>query len=225
MDNLVIRQETALQITKASSKIATAEQLADLRAAKLVDGKNAYPRYKDGSDDARLSWLNRQFFGLALIAHMSIDPVTIRVDITTLDDAIMSDPNLRDLTLIEMQEAFNNGIFKNYGDYYGLTAVSMLGFLKGFLRSEKKVSASAIFHKRREKAEQEANTRFFRELYEAEKAGKIELPDFSHMRINTTKKHTISPEESAAHRETVRRQAENILKQHSSNDTKETPQQ
>ena len=225
MEQIAIRQETALQIISSGKQIATPLQLADLRAAKLTDGRHAYPRYKDGSDEQRLSWLNKQFFGLALITHMTIDPATIKVDITTLDENIMSDPLLNDLTLVEMQDAFRNGVFKEYGEYYGLTAVSLHGFLKGFLRSEKKAGASAIFHRRRAKAEQEANERFYKELYEAQKAGKIELPDFSQHRINGPQaKKTITPEESAAHREKVRRQAEQILKQ-AKNETKEESQQ
>lgn len=226
MDDLTIRQETALQISKASSKIATAEQLADLRAAKLADGRNAFPRYREGGDNERLSWLNKQYFGLSLISHIGIDPVTIKVDITTLDDEIMSDSYLRELTLVEMQEAFRKGLNGEYGEYFGLSSVSLLKFLKGFLRSEKKAAASAIFHKRMAKAEQEANERFYKKLYEAQKAGKIELPDFSHMRINGQQaKKVYTSEESAAHRERVRQQAEAILKQanQGSNGTKEEP--
>lgn len=184
MDDLAIRQETALQIISSGKQIATAMQLADLRSATLPDGRHAYPRYREGSGAQRLSWLNKQIFGLAMIAHVNIDPATIKVDITTLDENIMANSYLNDLTLVEMQEAFRNGIFREYGEYYGLTSVSLYGFLKGFLRSEKKAAASAIYHKRREKEEQEADAKFFRELYEAQKAGKIELPDFSQMRIN-----------------------------------------
>lgn len=213
MNDLAIRQETALQISKASSKIATAEQLADLRAAKLADGRNAYPRYREGGDVERYSWLNKQFFGLALIAHVTIDPVTIKVDVDTLDSEIMQDPYLRELTLVEMQEAFRKGLNGEYGEYFGLSSVSLLKFLKGFLRSEKKAAASSIFHKRRDKEEREANERFYRGLYEAQKAGKIVIPDFSHMRINgKQEKKTYTAEESAAHREKVRQQAEEILR-------------
>ena len=224
MNDLAIRQETALQISKASSKIATAEQLADVRAAKLADGRNAYPRYKEGGDAERYSWLNKQFFGLALIAHITIDPVTIKVDVDTLDSEVMQDSYLRELTLVEMQEAFRKGLNGEYGEYFGLSSVSLLKFLKGFIRSEKKAAAAAIFHRRRAKAEQEANERFYKELYEAQKAGKIELPDFSHMRINGQQaKKVYTSEESAAHRERVRQQAEAILKQakQGSNGTKE----
>ncbi len=221
MEQIAIRQETALQIVSSGKQIATPLQLADLRAAKLADGRNAYPRYKDGSDAQRLSWLNKQFFGLALITHVTIDPATIKIDIITLDEDIMADSRLNDLTLVEMQEAFRNGVFKEYGEYYGLTAVSLHGFLNGFIRSEKKAAALAIFHKRRVKAEQDANERFFKELYAAQQAGKIELPDFTQHRINGPQaKKVYTSEESAAHREKVRRQAEQILKQ-TNNETKE----
>ena len=214
MNDLVTRQQTALQIASSSNKIATAEQLADLRASTLEDGRHAFPRYKELQDDMRLSWLNHQFFGLALIAHMNIDPVTIKVDISTLDGQVMADSLLCDLTLVEMQEAFMRGLNGDYGDYYGLSSVSLMKFLKGFLRSEKKASATAIFHRRREHAEREANSRFFRELYAAEKDGKVRIPDFSEKRINGPQaKKTYTDEESAAHREKIRQQADAIRRQ------------
>lgn len=184
MEDLATRQETAMQIISSGGDIATAEDLARLRLATDGNGARLYPRYRDGRDDQRLSWLNRQFFGLALIAHQTVDPVTIKVDLFTLDREIMDHSVLRELTLVEMQEAFRRGIFKEYGDYYGLTAVSLVGFLKGFVRSEKKVAASSIIYKLEARKEQEDRSRFFRELYRAEKEGKVEVPDFSANRIN-----------------------------------------
>lgn len=213
MEDLAIRQQTALQIASSSNKIATAEQLADLRASTMENGMHVYPRYKELQEDVRLSWLNHQFFGLALIAHVNIDPVTIRVDISTMDADIMSDPILKDLTLVEMQEAFKKGLNSEYGEYYGLSSVSLMKFLKGFLRSEKKASATAIFHRRRERAEREANSRFFKEMHEAQSAGKIVLPDFSENKVNgPQKKRIFTDEESVAHREKVRLQAEEIYR-------------
>jgi len=173
-----------MQIISSGDDIATADDLARVRLATDKDGMRIYPRYKDGRDEQRLSWLNKQFFGLALIAHQGVDPATIKVDLFTLDREIMEHSVLRELTLVEMQEAFRRGIFREYGDYYGLTAVSLAGFLKGFVRSEKKVAASSIIYRLEARKEQEARSRFFRELYQAEKEGKVEVPDFSAKRIN-----------------------------------------
>lgn len=203
-----------MQIISSGGNIATADDLARLRLATDDAGVRIYPRYKDGRDEQRLSWLNKQFFGLSLIAHQTVDPTTIKVDLFTLDREIMDHSVLRELTLVEMQEAFRRGIFKEYGEYYGLTAVSLIGFLKGFVRSDKKVAASSIIYKLEAKKEQEANARFFRELYAAEKEGKVEVPDFSANRINGPQaKKTYTDEELAAHREKIRQQAEMIRRQ------------
>lgn len=170
------QQETALQIIKAGSNIGTAERLAEARTARDENGKLVYRRYGNGILEHRLSWLGSQFLGLAAIAHISVDSLAIKLDVVNLDNEIMDNPELRELTLIEMQEAFRKGVMKEYGDYFGLSSVSLLGFLKGFLKSEKKQAASAIIYRRRKQLEQEANERFLLELHRAEKEGKITLP-------------------------------------------------
>lgn len=210
-----------MQIIRAGSNIATAQQLADYRLATDAEGRRINPRYKDGSDAARLSWLGDQFHGLALIAHFGVDKDAIKLDVLNLDKEIMENTVLRELTLVEMQEAFRKGVMKEYGDYFGITSVSMLGFLKGFLKSDKKQTAASIINRHNAKLEQERDAKFFRALYDAEKEGKIKIPDFSGMRVNGPKKK-YSTNESAAHRETIRRQAEQILKQ-SNNGTEEEP--
>lgn len=214
MKELTIQQQTAMQIANSGNKISTPEQLAELRLARLDNGNFAYPRYKDGSDTQRLSWLNRQLLGLALIAHQTVDPTSIKIDLLTLDNGIMENTNLRELTLPEIQEAFRKGVNREYGDYYGLTSPSLFGFLTGFLKSEKKQAATAIIHHREIKEQQEKDARFFRELYEAKQKGLIDLPDF-HGALDDAgpaRKKTYSAEELAAHRERVRQQAEEILK-------------
>lgn len=214
MGALTQYREAALQISKAGSEIATAEQLANFRAAVDAEGNRLHARYADGGNRDRLDWLAKQFFGLSALTHTNLTAESVSIDISALDERIMNDSILRDLTLAEMQEAFKNGVFKEYGDYFGLTAVSMYGFLKGFIRSEKKAVATAIFHRRHEQAERDAQSRFFRELYEAEKDGKVKLPDFSANRINRQQaKKTYTDEELAAHREKVRRQAAEIRRQ------------
>lgn len=228
MDSLTVNQQTALQIANSGNQIATAEQLAKMRLAVDANGKHLYPHYREYAQVDRLSWLGDQFFGLAILTHTTATFEIVSIDSVALDNEIMDNPLLSDLTLMEMQEAFKKGIGKEYGEYYGITYSSMLGFLRGYIKSEKKMRAVQIVNEQRKKERQEADARFFRELYEAQKAGKIELPDFSHMRINgKQEKRTITPEESAAHRARVRQQAEEILKQSKqrSDDTKEEPQE
>lgn len=213
MESLTTYQQTAIQIASSGSKIATARQLADLRLAKTADGRNAYPRYKDFDMKSRLSWIGDQFFGLAVLLHVSISVDTVSVDSVALDSEIMEDKVLRDLTLVEMQEAFRKGVNREYGEYYGLTSVSMFGFLKGFLKSEKKREAVALVCRQNEIDEREANARLFREMH-----GHIDVPEFTSFKFREkSEKKTYTPEESAAHREKIRRQAEEIRKQYKAN--------
>lgn len=209
--SLTVHQQTAMQIASSGDRISTAQRLVEFRLAKGPDGRNANARYKDGSDAQRISWLGDQFFGLSILAHVSVDVSSVKIDCLALDHEIMEDGTLRELTLAEIQEAFRKGINKEYGDYFGITSISMLGFLKGFLKSEKKQSATAIIYRHNLRLEQEANSRLIRELHAAETSGKVSLPDFSEKRVNAPQtKRIYSDEELAAHREKIRQQAEEI---------------
>ena len=177
MESLTTYQQTALQIASSGSKMATAQQLAELRLARNADGTRMFPRYGECDMKSRISWLGDQFFGLGALLHVSVSHDSVGVDCVALDNEIMDNGIMRELTLVEMQEAFRKGINREYGDYYGLSSVSMLGFLKGFVRSEKKQAASAIVYKRIEQEEREKDSLFFRRLYEAKKAGIVDLPD------------------------------------------------
>ena len=59
------------------------------------------------------------------------------------------------MTLVEMQEAFRKGAGKEYGDYFGITYASMLGFLRGYLKSEKKIRATQIVSKHLQEKQKE----------------------------------------------------------------------
>jgi len=184
MESLTTNQQTALQIANSGKKIATPQQLAELRLAKDASGNNLYPRYRSMPQMSRLAWLGDQFFGLAILTHTTATFETVSVDSVALDDEIMEDRLLSDLTLVEMQEAFKKGIAKAYGDYFGLSYVSLLGFLRGFLKSEKKVAAANIVYQRMKQEEKAKDALFFKTLYEAQKEGKITIPDFSGMNLN-----------------------------------------
>lgn len=224
MDSLTTNQQTALQIASSGNRIATPQQLAEVRLAVDANGKHIYPHYCELEQIVRVSWLGDQFFGLAILTHTSATSEMVSLDAVALDNEIMDNPILRDMTLVEMQEAFRKGAGKEYGDYFGITYASMLGFLRGYLKSEKKIRAAQIVNKRLAEAQRNANSMFFQELKEASEQGKIELPDFSKMRVNRRVKKTYTPEESAAHREKVRRQADEIMKQLKQNGTQEEPQ-
>lgn len=214
MESLTPYQQTAVQITRASNKIATPQQLADYRLARRPDGSPMYPRYKDMDDMRRISWLGDQFFGLGALTHFQLTAALVAVDATVLDGKIMENSVLREMTLAEMQEAFNNGVFKEYGDYYGISSVTLLGFLKGFARSEKKVMASNLIRIAKDRDEREANARFFRELHNAKLEGRISVTDLSDKRINgKQEKKLYTDAELSAHREKIRQQAAEIRRQ------------
>ena len=214
MESLTPYQQTAVQITRASNKIATPQQLADYRLARRPDGSPMYPRYKDMDDMRRISWLGDQFFGLGALTHFQLTAALVAVDATVLDGKIMENSVLREMTLAEMQEAFNNGVFKEYGEYYGISSVTLFGFLKGFARSEKKVMASNLIRIAENRDERDANARFFRELHNAKLEGRISVTDLSDKRINgKQEKKFYTDAELSAHREKIRQQAAEIRRQ------------
>ena len=155
MDSLTTNQQTALQIANSGNRIATARSLAEVRLALDEKGKHLYPRYGELENVARVSWLGDQFFGLAILTHTSTTSEMVSLDSIALDNEIMDNPILREMTLVEMQEAFRKGAGKEYGDYFGITYASMLGFLRGYLKSEKKIRATHIVSKHLQEKQKE----------------------------------------------------------------------
>ena len=178
MDEIAVRQQTAMEIISAANKIDTPEKLAALRLDTSV------PHYRNVSPAERVAWLGTQIFGLSLLSHIRVDGDTVRIDAIMLDTEIMEDNILNDLTFVEMQEAFRKGVNGEYGEYFGITSISLLSFLRGFLKSDKKQKAATIIYKKREQERKAKDERFFKALCQAQKEGKIDLPDFSHFRVN-----------------------------------------
>ena len=164
-----IKREAGLMV-RTNSRIGSAEMLA----AHLLS-PNAR-RYRQGEDDRRKQWLFRQIGACYFIAHQkqpAWDLMTIDTDM--LDASMMDDPVVSNLTSVEIQEAFRAGVTGLYGEFYGITPKSLLGFLKSYIASEKKVEAHRLSSMRREKEDREANERLWAEI-QAQKANGMFVP-------------------------------------------------
>lgn len=211
-------QQMALSFLQTSNSIATAQQLAEYRMAtvKTEDGKvvPAHPRYGQLKPGPRINWLKDQLLILNYLRHIkTATPLDILIDAQAADNAIMDSGEYRNLTQVEMQEAFNRGINGEYGEFFGITASTLTGFLKGYMKSQKWQSAKAIIYSREK---EETITKEQKLEYEM-KAHGLKLPFWP----STREKKKVSAEESKAHREKIEKQREEILKAQTKNyDTK-----
>ena len=108
-------------------------------------------------------------------------------------------------------------VFGLFGDYYGLSAPSLYGFVNGYLDSAKKVEASKIIRRtrieeleERNRAEREAEQRKIREEIEQAKRDGTFVPTGNAWFQPKKVKDAI---DSSEHREKIRRQAEEIMNQ------------
>lgn len=189
-----------MQIFQTSSDISTPEKLA------LVISNPAIAKYRDIPADIRKNWIGTQIYALCLILHYQApSAVDVEVDAAFADQMIMDDSGLCALTQVEMQEAFRRGIAKEYGEFYGVTASSLVGFLKGFKKSAKRQEALGLLYKQEQKRIESEKEKENRLLYEL-KAHGLQLPFWG-----STKKK-VTPEESEEHRKKIQQQREEILK-------------
>ena len=193
--------------------IATAQALAEIRL-----DERRYPHYKNISVRDRLAWLANQVKYLASVARIrDFESRESILTATALDEMIRTDSDMMELTLPELADAFKNGVFGKYGEFYGLSAPNLFGFIDKFLSSEKKKEAAAIVLKSREQSyaekkaaeKAEMQRRIREEIEEAKRRG-----DFVPTGKVWFKPQTVDGAiDSSAHREKVRRQAQEILSQ------------
>ena len=151
----VIRNQQALvtQFFQTSSDVSTPEKLA------AVIEDTSVARYKDLPENIRKDWITSQIFTLCYILHyQQPNPLDVKVDAAFADQMIMDDEGASALKQVEMQEAFRRGIAKEYGDFYGITAQSLIQFLKGYRASSKRLQALSILYdkdQKRQATEQE----------------------------------------------------------------------
>jgi len=164
-----IKREAGLMV-QTNNKVGTVEKLA----AHLLS-PNAR-RYRHGEEDRRKRWLFRQIGACYFIAHQkqpAWDAMTIDTDM--LDASMMDDPVISNLTSVEIQDAFRAGVTGVYGEFYGVSPKSLLGFLKSYVASEKKIEAHRMITQRQMQEDKAANERLWAEI-QAQKAKGMFVP-------------------------------------------------
>ena len=149
-----MEQDKAIQLTNNNVQLPSipdAKSLAALRLDKSV------PHYKDLPRDKRTAWLKTQIMTLNMIRHQIVEGWQVEFDAQTLDEFLMDDIYARDYTFPEIKDAFKRGLMGDYGDYYGLTAESLYGFIRGYFMSEKKRKATDIVRESLRKSEASKN--------------------------------------------------------------------
>ena len=162
-------QQTALQILRTSSSIDTPEKLAALIKDERVQ------RYCQLDNDTRLDWICDQINALNYMTHSAriTSEVDLLVEASMTDRAIMDDERVRWLTQVEMQEAFRRGITKEYGDFFGITAGTIVQFLRGFMDGEKRQRAKALIREEEMRKEKEGQDRLWAEIERMKAEGKF----------------------------------------------------
>lgn len=198
-------QKTALAILQTSNSIASPEQLA----AVISDPR--IPKYHQLNEEERIRWLAEQINALYYMTHSSFNPneVDLFIELSLINQTIMEDEEIRSLTLIEMEVAFKKGIMKEYGEYFGITPVSLVGFLKGFKKSPKRQRAITILLEKERQRIEEEKKRENRMLYEPRVKNLI-IPFWKSKRGS----HKITEEESSAHRKKINEQREEIMREY-----------
>ena len=166
---MVIRQEAG-KIVRTNSKIGTPELLADHLLSPSAR------RYRQGEEGKRKEWLYQQMGACYFLNHQKLpswDTMTIDTDV--LDASMIDDPVIANLTSVEIQDAFRAGVTGVYGEFYGISPKSLLGFLKTYIASDKKVEAHRMITMRQEKDDKEANERLWAEI-QAQKAKGMFVP-------------------------------------------------
>ena len=162
-------QQTALQILRTSSSIDTPEKLA------AVIKNEGVRRYCQLDELERRGWLCDQINALNYMTHAAriTSEVDLVVEASMIDQAVMDDDRVKWLTQVEMQEAFRRGITKEYGDFFGVTAGTILMFLRGFMDGEKRKRAKAIIREEEMRKEKEGQDRLWAEIERMKAEGKF----------------------------------------------------
>lgn len=114
--------------TNNSAVIVSVQSLRDIR--------KVAPRYKDTPAENRRKWLVNKIAYCNAINHTRQDAEVLQVDAAALDEAMMHDKDIADLTAPEIEFAFYHGTMGEYGEYYGLTPRTFMGFLREFFKTD-----------------------------------------------------------------------------------------
>ena len=210
---MATNNQLQLQTSNNLPTIDTPQALAEIRM-----NESMYPHFNKVQRPARQEWLANQIKYLASITRIKdFDAREALLMATALEDMMAQDAGMSSLTFPEIADAFKNGVFGIYGEFFGLNAPNLYGFLDSFLRSEKKKDATAlvlkskeqIYEEKRAAEKEEMQRRIRAEIEEAKRRGEF-IPTG---KIWFTPKKVENPKENdRAHREMVRQQAKEILK-------------
>ena len=122
-----MEQQLSIQ-TSNNAVIVSAQSLRDIR-------RNS-PRYKDTAPEVRLRWLINKIAYCNMLNHTRQDSEVLKVDAAALDAAMMQDRAIADLTAPEISFAMYHGVMGEYGEYYGLTPRTFMGFFREFFKTD-----------------------------------------------------------------------------------------
>ena len=137
---------TVLTNSSGAVTVSSAESIAAVR----LDRKR-FPIYRDIPGRERQMWLAKQLLQLASISRTkeyTADEATVAA--VALDERVADSKELSTLTIPEMEYAFRSGVFGAYGEYYGLSAVSLYGFLNSYFKSERKAESTRLVREAKE---------------------------------------------------------------------------
>ena len=205
-------ENNKIQVSTSSNIPVPITDVASLVEIRL--NKARYPRYRDIPQATRQNWLAKEFLLLAkIVKARDVDKDYPLVFATTVDEQISASEWASDLTLPEIEYAFKRGVFGEYGEYYGFNAVSMFGFIEGYLHSEKKRDASkAVMERldRERRDEEELRRKMLRAEMEKAKRDGAFVPTGKFDFRGATK--SVDGEiDSSAHRAKIAQQARDIL--------------
>ena len=211
METSLTVNQTPSQITNSINQVVamdTPGALADLRMNPSI------PHYKNVPRMQRLTWLMNKITSLNILKHQRIEDEFLKADAENLDECIMENMYISDFTFQEISEAFRNGLMGKYGEYYGLTSISLFGFLEQFFNSEKKRKAIRIVQARK----MELRKKQLREQAMTIEKWGMKMHDVSADYLERKAQQMVDEKErerlNAEHREMVRKQAREILRQH-----------
>ena len=208
-----MREIQIFQTNNNLPAVPTANDIAKVRLDTVH-----YPRYSTVPQNARVFWMSGAILRTAKLRNAEITAKEATIYAGVLDGMMINDQYMADLTQPEIEDAFKNGIFGLYGEYYGFSAVCLYQFLDGYINSDKKLEAAEIVRKtkaeiraEKTKAEYEAEQRRIREEIEEAKRNGTFVPTGKAWFKPKSVDEAIA--ESEAHREKVMRQAQEILSQ------------
>jgi len=108
----------------------------------LLDIRRTHPRYKDIDPETRKAWLMDKIVYCNALNHMKPDANFIKVDTAALDEAMLHDRDIADLTAPEISFAMFHGTIGEYGEYYGLTPKTFVGFFREYMKTDVKYCAT-----------------------------------------------------------------------------------